>query len=181
MVSTLASEVSLATADDARLRALVDAHTATVWRVLRRTGVPAAEADDAVQRVFVVLSRKLAVVDEGCEVPFLLRTATLVASETRRTVRRRRESGEAVPDLAEDRALPDELCAQRQAVEQLDRVLDAMDDALREVFVLYEIEELTMAEIAETLELAPGTVASRLRRARARFEQSCAALREEAR
>ena len=181
MVSTLVSEMSLATSDDVRLRACVEAHTASVWRVLRRNGVPAAEADDAVQRVFVVLSRKLGVIDEGCEVAFLLRTATLVASETRRTIRRRHESADAVPDLPEEHALPDELCAQRQAVEQLDRVLDAMEDSLREVFVLYEIEELTMAQIAETLELAPGTVASRLRRARSRFEQLCAAVREEAR
>ena len=37
---------------------------------------------------------------------------------------------------------------------------------LRTVFVLFELEELTMAEIAELLGLAPGTVASRLRRAR---------------
>ena len=38
-------------------------------------------------------------------------------------------------------------------------------------FVLYEIEELTMAEIASVLELPPGTVASRLRRARAAFSE----------
>jgi RNA polymerase sigma-70 factor (ECF subfamily) len=38
-------------------------------------------------------------------------------------------------------------------------------------FVLYEIEELTMAVIAEILEVPLGTVASRLRRARARFEE----------
>jgi len=36
--------------------------------------------------------------------------------------------------------------------------------------VLYELEELTMAVIAETLGIPPGTVASRLRRAREQFE-----------
>jgi RNA polymerase sigma-70 factor (ECF subfamily) len=42
------------------------------------------------------------------------------------------------------------------------------------VFVLYELEELTMIEIARTLELPAGTVASRLRRAREVFEQRAA-------
>jgi RNA polymerase sigma-70 factor (ECF subfamily) len=45
---------------------------------------------------------------------------------------------------------------------------------LRAVFVLYELEDFTMAEIARTLELPPGTVASRLRRARETFERLAA-------
>ena len=45
-----------------------------------------------------------------------------------------------------------------------------MPDELRTIFVLFELEELKMAAIAELLSLAPGTVASRLRRARAQFE-----------
>jgi RNA polymerase sigma-70 factor (ECF subfamily) len=51
----------------------------------------------------------------------------------------------------------------------LDRVLADMDLDLRAVFVLYEIEEVTMAEIATVLQIPPGTVASRLRRAREDF------------
>jgi RNA polymerase sigma-70 factor, ECF subfamily len=37
------------------------------------------------------------------------------------------------------------------------------------VFVLFELEEMTGLEIAHVLKLAPGTVASRLRRAREAF------------
>lgn len=165
----------LATTSDARVHVCVEAHASTVWRVLRRNGVPASEVDDAVQRVFVVLSQRIDRVDDGAELAFLLRTATLIASDTRRMIRRRHESGDAVPELRAEGLLPDEVYAQREGVEQLDRLLDAMDESLRAVFVLYELEELTMAQIAETLELAPGTVASRLRRARARFEQLCTA------
>jgi len=43
-------------------------------------------------------------------------------------------------------------------------------------FVLFELEEMTMASIAEVLGLAPGTVASRLRRARATFESAAGRL-----
>jgi RNA polymerase sigma-70 factor (ECF subfamily) len=176
---TCALPMPLATTDDTRLRTCIETHTSAVWRVLRRNGVPAADADDAVQRVFVVFSRRLDVIEAGSELPFLLRSATLIASEVRRTIRRRHESGDSIPELTAEATLPDEACARREAVEQLDRLLDAMDESLRAVFILYEIEELTMAQIAETLELAPGTVASRLRRARVRFEQLCTALRQE--
>jgi DNA-directed RNA polymerase specialized sigma24 family protein len=75
---------------DERLRACVTAHLAAVWRMLRRNGVPAADADDASQKVFLVLSRKLKDVQPGRELPFLLRTAVLVASDARRPRPRRR-------------------------------------------------------------------------------------------
>ena len=45
-----------------------------------------------------------------------------------------------------------------------------MSEELRAVFVLHDIERLTMADIADALELKPGTVASRLRRAREDFD-----------
>jgi RNA polymerase sigma-70 factor (ECF subfamily) len=47
---------------------------------------------------------------------------------------------------------------------------------LRTVFVLYEFEELSMAEIATVLAIPSGTVASRLRRARGQFKQRVQAL-----
>jgi RNA polymerase sigma-70 factor, ECF subfamily len=178
LVAAAADLSSQLATDETRLRACVESHTCAVWRVLRRNGVPEADADDAVQRVFVVFSRRIDSISEGSELPFLLRTATFIASETRRTIRRRHEANESVPDIATGGAAPDEVCAHREAVEQLDGILDTMEESLRAVFVLYELEELTMARIAETLELAPGTVASRLRRARTRFEQLCKALRQ---
>lgn len=57
-------------------------------------------------------------------------------------------------------------------------MLDALGEDLREVFVLYELEELTMVEIAATLAIPSGTVASRLRRARERFRAEVASLHE---
>jgi RNA polymerase sigma-70 factor (ECF subfamily) len=46
-----------------------------------------------------------------------------------------------------------------------------MNTDLRTVFVLYEFEEMSMAEIAISLRIPQGTVASRLRRARADFRE----------
>ena len=47
-----------------------------------------------------------------------------------------------------------------------------MPKDLRTVFVLFEIEELTMAEISNVVEIPTGTVASRLRRAREVFRET---------
>ena len=47
-----------------------------------------------------------------------------------------------------------------------------MPDDLREVFVLFEIEEISIQDIATTLEIPIGTVGSRLRRARQAFQQA---------
>lgn len=155
-----------------RLRACINAHLGAVWRVLRRNGVPAADADDAVQKVFLVLSRKVHRVEPGRELAFLLRTAVLVASEARRTQRRRRESREvSFDERSSDRPNPEHSLLHRERLSQLDGILKDMDEPLRVAFVLYEIEELTAAAIAEILEVPLGTVASRLRRARARFEE----------
>ena len=165
---------------DERLRACVSAHMGAVWRVLRRNGVPAADADDAVQKVFLVLSRKAHCVEPGRELPFLLRTAVFVASEARRTQRRRRESKEPSFDKrSSDRPNPEHELLERERLWQLDAILKEMDEPLRVPFVLYEIEELTMAVIAEILEVPLGTVASRLRRARARFEELAGVFRGE--
>jgi DNA-directed RNA polymerase specialized sigma24 family protein len=48
-----------------------------------------------------------------------------------------------------------------------------MTDAQREVFILSELEQLTASEAAEQLALQEGAVVSRLRRARAVFQEFC--------
>jgi RNA polymerase sigma-70 factor (ECF subfamily) len=65
------------------------------------------------------------------------------------------------------------LLDERRRLELLDGLLARLPEDLAEVFVLFELEELTMAEIARLLDLPPGTVASRLRRARERFDGLC--------
>ena len=68
----------------------------------------------------------------------------------------------------------EQLLERRQARALLDRLLDEMLEELRVVFVLFELEELSIKEIAELCEIPVGTVASRLRRARDDFEQRVA-------
>jgi RNA polymerase sigma-70 factor (ECF subfamily) len=166
---------------DDRVAGLVKAEFAFVWRCLRRLGLRTGEADDGAQQVFLVAARRIDDIEPGRERAFLFSTSMHVAAKARRTEQRRRE---VTDDELEDRAdaaadrdsVPnvEELVDRRRARELLDGILDEMPFDLRVVFVLYEVEELTMAEIATALELPPGTVASRLRRARAEFSERVA-------
>jgi RNA polymerase sigma-70 factor (ECF subfamily) len=168
-----ASSVRAAAADrSARLRRIVDEHLDFVARVLRNAGTPATEIDDEVQRTFITAARRIDDVRVGSERGFLLQTALHQAAHARRTAARRREVlVDEVPESGAVVATPEELSEQRRARRMLDQVLDHLHPDLRAVFIAYELEELTMIEIAEALGLPQGTVASRLRRARAEFQE----------
>jgi len=65
----------------------------------------------------------------------------------------------------------DELVERKRARALLDEALDSMEDDLRTVFVLFELEEMKTSEIADLLAIPVGTVASRLRRSRDEFQE----------
>ncbi len=160
---------------ESRLRGLFDTQFDFVWRSLRRLGVPELTVDDAAQEVFLVVSRRLGDIEVGRERSFLFSTALRVASTARRAIARRGvHDDDAIDGLVDQTPGPAELADRQRARAILDQVLETIELDLRAVFVLYEIEEMTMAEIAATLELAPGTVASRLRRAREAFQTAAA-------
>jgi len=170
---------SFAPADTSRLRAMIDAHWVSVGRITRTLGVPDAEIDDALQQVFLVAAQKLGAIEVGKERAFLIQVAVNIAARVRRRRAKSREDlDDAIAETSASRATSaDEHLDRERAMALLARVLDAMDEDVRDVFVLHEVEELTMAEIASALDLAPGTVASRLRRAREQFERNVARLR----
>ncbi|HET7543437.1 MAG TPA: sigma-70 family RNA polymerase sigma factor [Polyangiaceae bacterium] len=145
-----------------------------IWRCLRRFGVqPEHCVDDAAQRVFEIAALRISIIEPGHERAFLFKTALWVAQEFRRKQVRPREVADPTRVEAEidGRGDPERLLEERRWRDVLDVLLDALPMELRSVFVLYELEELHMLEIANLLQLAPGTVASRLRRARAAFHE----------
>ena len=152
----------------ARVREAFEAHYDQIWRLLRRYGVSASAADDATQQVFLIFTERLADVREGSDRAFLFGTAIRLASTLRRTTKRETPTEHA--DL-EPSGGPstDELADQRRARRALDSVLAEMDEDLRTVFVLYELQQFTSVEIAKMLDIPIGTAASRLRRAREQF------------
>jgi RNA polymerase sigma-70 factor (ECF subfamily) len=160
----------------------VDQHFDFAWRSLRRLGVAEASVDDAAQQLFLVVTSKLDVIELGRERSFIFGAAVRIASDSRRALGRERErTSHELDALRDPLPEPDELLDQKRARELLDGLLDALPMELRTVLVLAEGEGMTMSEIARLCELAPGTVASRLRRARAavlaQIEQNHAASR----
>jgi RNA polymerase sigma-70 factor, ECF subfamily len=160
--------------DDAGLRRLAEVFRQDarwVFSILRRFGVGAGDADDVTQEVFLVLRAHLAEVTPGEERRFLFRTAAYLAANARRAGRRRalplpNATHEPISNRNAEREL-----AERDELELLQEILDAMSDDLRAAFVLFEIEEMTVTEIAEILAIPLGTVKSRLLRARRVFER----------
>lgn len=167
-----APELSLA--ERARIKASIVAHYDFVWRGLRRLGVPPNDVRDAAQEVFAVLAAKIAHVAPGAEKAYLFQTVTHVSANYRR--RRLRLSAEtggvelgAHPDPSPTPEALADLSGRRRL---LDRLLDELPAELREVVILCELECMTLAEVAAMLDIPQGTVASRLRRARAALTAS---------
>jgi RNA polymerase sigma-70 factor (ECF subfamily) len=155
-----------------RPAALVRENFGFVWRLLRRYGVSEAEAGDAAQRVFVVATERVDRIEPGKERSFLFTTVLRVADKVRRASARAAKDSELDPEQA---ASPwpslEELVDQRRARALLDAILERMNEELRAVFVLYELEQMTVKDIAALLGIAQGTAASRLRRAREFFRE----------
>ena len=160
-------------ADGVTLGALFELHYDFVWRSLRRLGVAPDSVDDAAQEVFLIVARKLDRIVPGAEKAFLFGTSMRVASDARRARARRREDADG-PEIIEAAWAGgpglDELVEQKRARELLDLALDSMPLDVRAPFALFELEGMTMAEIAACTDTPPGTVASRLRRGREIFE-----------
>ena len=166
-----------------QLRALVRTHFADVWRFLRRLGFERDVADDAAQDLFFVAVRRMDAITPGHERAFLFGAALRIAARLKRRGAREmpmeRVRDEDEPDVL---AAPlDERLDEERARQLLYRVLSELDERFRVVFVLYELEGMTMQEIAELLDVPPGTVASRLRTAREDFQARLARHRARAR
>jgi RNA polymerase sigma-70 factor, ECF subfamily len=161
------------------LRHLVQEHYDFIWRLLARLNVSSPEVDDAAQQVFMVLvSRVGLTIKVGSERAFLYGVALRVAKEFRRKSQSQLNHITPDPEVLIDRSLDVEAVAERsQARRQLDRILGQMPDNLKEAFILFELEDMSVPQIAELLSIPTGTVASRLRRARALFQKAVLDLR----
>ena len=144
-----------------------EAHAPTVWRALRRLGVPESDVEDLCQEVFVVVHRKLPSFEGRSALStWIYGICVRVASDHRKRahVRRERPTDE-VPEGRQSAPQIAEL-EREQARRMLDRALAELDEDKRAVFVLYEVEELTMAQVADAVGCPLQTAYSRLYAAR---------------
>ena len=160
------------TARAGRLEIAVERNLDLVWRVLRRSGLGAADAEDATQDAFWVLARRLSDVEDGAERAFLIATALRIAADRRRAKWYSVALELDTDSRCSEDPLPDEALERRRAQALLESVLGELPQRERDVFVLAELEELSRSEIARCLEISEGTVASRLARAKERVHSA---------
>ena len=149
------------------------AHADFVFRSLARLGVRDDDLPDMLQEVFVVVHRRASAYDGTSKLTsWLFGICLRVAAGYRRKLQRRRE--QALPDESEaalDQAhSPERAWEAARARAELAAVLDELPLDKRAVFVMFEIDALSCAEIAATLGVPIGTVHSRLHAARRSFE-----------
>lgn len=141
-------------------------HAPGAWRALRRLGVREADVEDACQDVFVVVHEKLDRFDRARPLrPWVLGICVKVAAKYRRRAHVQRETTTDAPFAITEPLQPRALEA-RQARELLEHILARLTDEQREVFVLFELQELPMAEVAAIVEVPLQTAYSRLHAAR---------------
>ncbi|HEY3493479.1 MAG TPA: sigma-70 family RNA polymerase sigma factor [Polyangiaceae bacterium] len=153
---------------------LYDRHFDFVWTSLRRIGVPVADLPDVAQEVFVVVHRRLPEFEHRAKLTtWLFQICWYAAKDRRRRAHVRREvaDGAAIEASTAPGDRADTLLERRDDVLLFESVLDGMNPDQREVFVMFELAELTGEEISATLEIPLATAYSRLRLAREAFRR----------
>lgn len=147
-------------------------HGSRVYRLCLRILGRTSDAEDAAQDIFLKLMERAASFDGRARLSTWIHRITVNHCLNQLEKERLRDTA-ALPhddDLAGAPAdSPIEGLARTEAGERLQRLLLRLSPEHRVVIVLREIEELSYEEIAQTLEIPPGTVMSRLARARERL------------
>lgn len=157
--------------------ALFATHYAIVYRLAYRIAGTREEAEDLAQEAFLRLHRSPRVwegkgsADLGVRA-WLCRVVTNLAYNTLRAQgrRQRREARVAQPetDSLEDQPMPAERAAVQEAVHQ---ALAALSERQVQILLLRQ-EGLSYRELAEALDVAPGSIGTLLARAEAAFERA---------
>lgn len=165
-------------------------HASFIWKGLRRMGLGAADAEDALHEVFLVAHRRADSFDasRGTERSWLLGIALNVARAERR--RQRNQAGrtaeprgqlEAIVNgtvgQATCRAMGGSHTVTTELRGALARALAVLSPEHHAVFWMYELEGLDCAQIAGELEIPVGTVYSRLHKTRELLQKELAELR----
>lgn len=154
--------------------AMFEAHFGYVWATLRRLGIEDRDLEDLTQDVYLRVFRQLEAFDAERPLrPWLFGFAFRVASDYRRLARNRREllhvqdgePADPAPSALERVLQTEALTMAQAALEQLE--LDR-----RAVFILHELDDCPIPEVAEALDIPLNTAYSRLRLARQQFAAS---------
>jgi len=131
---------------------LYTGHAAKVLGLLLRLGVSQADVQDVAQEVFISIHAKLPGFEwRSTPSTWIHGFCVRKASDYRRKLARRRETPMAgLPDAA-DGGEPERHLVARQQMSLLQQALASLPEKQMQVFVLYEVEQLPMPEVAAIL------------------------------
>jgi RNA polymerase sigma-70 factor, ECF subfamily len=171
LVQTLRGAVELAQLD---VQSVYREHSEFVWRSLQRLGVPNADLEDLTQEVFLVAHGRRASYDRQARLTtWLFGIALRIAKRHRRRPWFAREWPESSRTREPEHAFtPERALEQSQAQRALLRALGSLRPERCAVFVMFELEELALRDIATLMGTPLGTVCSRLHAARKDLERA---------
>jgi RNA polymerase sigma-70 factor (ECF subfamily) len=168
--------------DGAAFRVIMQRHNRRLYRAARAVLHDDAEAEDVVQEAYV---RAFAALGDFRGDSSLATWLTRIAlNEALGRLRRRRptveiETFDARPEarvipfpLMSPDMNPEQAAARQDVRRLLERAIDGLPEPFRVVFVLRDVEELSIEETAAQLGLRPETVKTRLHRARRRLREA---------
>jgi RNA polymerase sigma-70 factor (ECF subfamily) len=151
-------------------RALFEAEGSYVLHALRRLGVAERDLDDVTHDVFIQVYRRLDDYDPARPVrPWLFGFAFRLASDYRRLARNRYERVDDAIERRDERPNAEHHVAAAQDRALVHAALEKLDLDKRAVFILHEIDEQPIPEVAAALGIPLNTAYSRLRAAREEF------------
>ena len=152
-------------------RLAYEAYFELVWRTLRRLGVAEHQVEDAVQDVFLVVHRRWKDFLQNSSVKtWVLGISLRTGKQYNRNASRVKQTQFEFDDTQPSPDCPEFNVEQRQTLARFTIVLERLSYEHRSILVLVELEELSMAQAAEVLEIPTSTAYNRLRMAHRAFE-----------
>jgi RNA polymerase sigma-70 factor, ECF subfamily len=173
--------------DEGAFVSLMRRHNGALFRVARAILKNGADAEDVLQESYLLAYRHIA--DFRGEAKLSTWLTRIVVNQALAKRRGRHRSRTVVPfsnlhadehvttepvDFDESADSPEQATSRAEVRSLLERAIESLPVAFRTVFMLREVDELSVAETAECLSITAATVRSRLFRARGLLRESLA-------
>jgi RNA polymerase sigma-70 factor (ECF subfamily) len=173
------SSNTVADADEACLRVFQE-ELDYVHRTLLRLGAGRPDVEDLMQDVFMALRGSWSRCDKSRPIrPYLFGIAFRIVAAHRR--KRRREVPFGVVEPLDPNADLDDQLQRQQARRLILAALDHVPLRRRAVLIMHELDEVSVADVANALKIPRFTVYGRLRKARRELAAALRRMREEGR
>jgi RNA polymerase sigma-70 factor, ECF subfamily len=152
---------------------------ALIRRILLRKGVDGQDVADVHQEVIMAVIAYVPSLGQVRSMEALIARISLRHADDYLKARNRHgwpeaydeETAAPPPSSQQSIPAPEKASLLKERARALDVLLGRMEPEIRDAFILVELEEMTLRETAEALDLPDTTVKSRLDRARERFEE----------